>query len=190
MKKALSIISCIITLLCFVACGDKSDIDSQTETTTEPTEKAVVEVEPLNEEDFLALCANESEEINFISKLDEYGDGKMGAEFAWYDPNYDESKEGVIRTHRGIVLGDTKEKVIEKYGDGKNGDFDIDNDYCYEVSKDVNITDSMPDTSDVSAVMSAQCVSYVRYTFKDKYTISFYFDENDEVSWIFYTKKE
>lgn len=185
----------VIMTFCFAACGNENAVDPTEETSKEvieetsgtTVEETKAEVEPLTEKDFIVKFDNESEEIDELSLLDESEDD-YSFQACYYDPEYDESKEGVIKTHRGVVLGDSKEVVEEKYGDGTSGDFDTDNDYCYEYSKNVSFDDDSGDT-DVSAVMRAQCISYERYTFKDKYTISFYFDEDNEVSWIFFTKK-
>ena len=35
-----------------------------------------------------------------------------------------------------------------------------------------------------SGIMQVQCVSYVTYEYEDKGTLEFYFDSNDNVSWI------
>lgn len=172
-------------MACFVACGNDNDSVS----TEEPIiEETVEEVEPLSEDDFLVVFDNGNKEENLIQLLDEENVDQDSFHFFYYDPNYDESKEGVVKTHRGVVIGDSKERVLELYGEGKCGDFDKDNDFCYELSKGVELYVES-DISDVSSAMSAQCVSFVRYTYINKYTISFYFDEDEEVSWIFITKK-
>jgi len=58
----------------------------------------------------------------FSTSLDGFDD--LVLRFFYYDPEQDESREGVTKTGRWISLGDPKDKVIEKYGEGECGDFE------------------------------------------------------------------
>lgn len=185
MKKLLILSLSIFIGLCFSACGNEGVSEPTEETSVTTVEETKAEAEPITKEDFIVKVDNESEEEDVLAEFE----GENDAYFFCYNPSFDDSKEGVVKTHRGIVLGDAKEKVNEKYGDGKSGDFDVDNDYCYEMTKNVTMEDDS-ETSDVSALMSAQCITYERYSFGSEYTISFYFDEDNEVSWIFFTRIE
>lgn len=153
----------------------------------EPKEEVkIMAVEPLTIDDMLVSgdCVDDKEYV--INALKESGEG--GFRSFYYDHTTDKSKKGVVKTNRGIRLGDSKNKVIEKYGEGISGDFDSEHDFIVEYAKNSVINDGEV-VHDMTEAMKAVCYSYIRYTIKDKYIISFYFDEENTVSWIYYTYK-
>jgi len=175
MKKLITltlIITMAMTGMVFTACGANSN------------EAAV---EPLTEQDFIVTgnVAEYFENGDLIAYLD--NNEKAKSVSLGYDPETDESREGIVETARGIKLGDSKESVISAYGESSDsGEFDAENDFCYEeLGGDVYVLEGKE--TPYQAQMKSESITFARYTM-DKYTISFYFDENDEVSWIFFSR--
>ena len=192
MKKALTLFICIAAVICLAACGKGGDSSGSSPEGTGRTGKAEepsAAAEALTAEDFVVTYGDGSDVIDYIDRIeDKKAKGMEPAGFVYYDPATDESREGVVKTLRGASLGDSKERVIELYGDGTSGDFDPDNDKCYSIAKTMD-SDVDPN-ADIPALMSAECSTFERYTYNNEYTMSFYFDENDELSWIFFTKED
>ncbi len=182
MKKIPSLLACLILITCLTACGSRNGISGADDNKPEaPGEETVAEAEPLSDSDFVVMINNETEESNELDNLD--GFESSAVNLYYYDPGQDDSRAGVLTTSRGISLGDAKEKVIEKYGDGESGAFDESNDFGYSI-----LVENQAD--DLAAQMSAECVTYVRYYYQADYSITFYFDGNDEVSWMTFSKVE
>lgn len=112
---------------------------------------------------------------NVIDAIFSYA-GSDSFSYIYYDPALDNSKEEVVTTHRNISLGDTKDDILKAYGDGESGTVDLENDYYY------NNLDY-----ELQPLMRSETFSYCRYYSEEGYGINFYFDENDVLTWIFFS---
>lgn len=141
---------------------------------------AVVEesIPPLTLDDFIisGTAAEPEYNGNVIDSLNAAYGGSSGVFFIYYDPAVDNNQEEVVTTHRNISLGDTKDDVLKAYGDGESGTIDLENDYYYNNTN-----------YELQPLMRAQAVSYCRYYSEEGYGIHFYFDENELLTWIFFS---
>lgn len=139
---------------------------------------------PLSEDDFFIpekywgddefLASNNG---NIIGAICSNG-STIGSHYSFFDPQVDPSKEDIIETARGIKLGDSRDKVKNLYGPGVGGPVDFANDWNL-----LGLDDYL------YGVMSAQCMTYLEYNYQNAWYISFYFDADDNVSWIFHSKR-
>lgn len=141
---------------------------------------AVVEesIPPLTLDDFIisGTAAEPEYNGNVIDSLNAAYGGSSGVFFIYYDPAVDNNQEEVVTTHRNISLGDTKDDVLKAYGDGESGTIDLENVYYYNNTN-----------YELQPLMRAQAVSYCRYYSEEGYGIHFYFDENELLTWIFFS---
>lgn len=149
-------------------------------------EKRITEVEPFSKADFIVSKGDAKKYVsngNYYDELKSIG-SEEGYQCIYFDPTNDESKSKVITTARGIKLGSKKSQVIAAYGDKNvSGDFDRNTDlnYCKIKQWDKG--------EETNAMMEVLCKSFVRYSLKNKsYSMTFYFDDKDEVSVIFFSK--
>lgn len=135
----------------------------------------VSSVEPLSENDYIISSATDGKNVNVLQALkDEYGSGSFI--YYYYDPSVDSDKKGIIETNRGIYIGASKSDVIFAYGQSDSLNFNKDSNELYTTFVDNGMDDA--------AVMRTQCVTYYSYFYDDIGHIDFYFDDDDEVSWI------
>lgn len=99
------------------------------------------------------------------------------ATYFYYDSSSDPSREGVVRTARGITLASDKNDVIKAYGNGKTVDLSSPSSV-----KAVSIVYGF-DPNGVTEYMKS-CLSY--YTADGRYAIYFGFREDGKVSYIIY----
>ena len=141
---------------------------------------AIVEesIPPLTLDDFIisGTAAEPEYNGNVIDSLNAAYGGSSGVFFIYYDPAVDNNQEEVVTTHRNISLGDTKDDVLKAYGDGESGTIDLENDYYYNNTN-----------YELQPLMRSQAVSYCRYYSEEGYGIHFYFDENELLTWIFFS---
>lgn len=132
------------------------------------------QVAPLSKKDFL-VTANEGSKTIDIDSDDRSHDPEWLCYY--YDPATDKSREGVVTTARGIQLGDTRLEVEMAYGyTDDSGSFS----YRHNFYKDADST--------ISNAMERDCKTYLCYSMEDNenYKIYFYFDDNEELSFIFF----
>ena len=135
------------------------------------------EIPPLGDDDFIAEFPSENRTENILDVLkNEYGGQSFY--YAFYDASVDASKEGVIQTSRGIHIGDTKQSVLDAYGDSNTNTVLINNSVVYQ--------ELLANDAALAGIMRTQCVTYVSYSYGTTGSIEFYFDENDSVSWIMF----
>ena len=135
----------------------------------------IVEIPPISNSDFnVAGTITAGISGNMINELDALGPEALI--FVYFEPIEDASKEEVLTTARGIHIGDSKDMVLSAYGVGFEEPLDMYNDSFYLVMD-----------TDLQAMMRAQCASYVSYYDANGYGIHFYFDDDDEVSWVFFS---
>lgn len=92
-----------------------------------------------------------------------------------YTGNGYDARKDVTVTNRDIRLGDSRLEVLMAYGEGdETGDFITTGGFYLQ----------LPEAS--QALMAEECVRYVRYSL-DNYKIYFYFDAEDELSWLFFS---
>lgn len=125
---------------------------------------------------------------NIVQYLDEHYSDGWGVVFFYNERSTGKNKFFV--TYRGVRLGDTKDKVIKLYGKGDSGSFDKNNDYRYDTVKSCETISKFGKKSDLSAYMKEDCSTYIRYRIDNKHRISFYFNSNDELTWVFYELNE
>lgn len=133
-------------------------------------------VAPLSDDDFIIEGdAGSYWGSNDISKvLTNSGDYR----WVFYDPNADESKDGVICTARGIHLGASVDDVIEAYGDAEIKTLAIQNDLIYQ---QVLLAGSEEEKNHYKE----NCLTSVKYHMDNgSLGIIFYFDKQEEVSTI------
>lgn len=135
------------------------------------------EILPLGEDDFIAEFPSENKTENILDILQNEL-GEQSFYYSFYDASVDESKEGVIKTNRGIHIGDTKQNVIDAYGDSNTKIVLINSSAVYQ--------DIMAYDEAMAGIMRTQCITYVSYSYGNTGSIDFYFDENDLVSWIIF----
>lgn len=99
------------------------------------------------------------------------------ATYFYYDSSSDPSREGVVKTARGITLASNKSDVIKAYGNGKA--VDLSNPAG---TKAVSIVYGF-DPNGVTNYMKS-CLSY--YTADGKYAIYFGFKADGQISYIIY----
>lgn len=133
--------------------------------------------EPIAESDFIAELPSEGTTEDMLGLLKRYGNGRF--QFFYFDATYDESKESVIKTDRGIIIGQSKDEVIEAYGEGEEAEFNTDDNQVY-----AGLLMTNPQHA---AVMRTQCSTYITYTYDDIADIEFYFDEYDYLTWIVFS---
>lgn len=135
--------------------------------------------EPITESDFvveLPSVGTTEDMLNYIQSL-----GNGGFQFFYFDATYDESKESVIKTSRDVVIGQSKDEVIEAYGEGDIKKFRTDDNQLYAGLAAMN--------PEHAAVMRTQCSTYITYTYSDIADIEFYFDEYDVLTWVVFMVK-
>lgn len=131
--------------------------------------------EPITESDFILELPSEGTTQDVLSLLrQQYGNN--GYQFFYFDAPYDESKESVIKTDRGIIIGQSKDEVIEAYGEGEEKEFSTNDNQVY-----AGLLMTNPQHA---AVMRTQCSTYITYMYEDSADIEFYFDEYDHLTWI------
>lgn len=130
-----------------------------------------IEITPLSEDDFIVSGQSvPTGEENILSEL-------LETTVIWYyfDSSTDPSKADVISTSRGIHIGKTKLEVLLAYGnDGESGSF----------ATNSNFYDNLDDEAKSAAI--EQCKTYLYYSFRNC-NLYFYFDINDEVSFIVFS---
>lgn len=137
------------------------------------TSFAKKEPDPLSKSDFsIESPVGNAEENVYDTMIEE----KYYSYYCYYDSSYDPSKDGVIETSRGIHLGDSKEKVINKYGETNINTFIMQSNRLYQ--------DLLEQNPSEAGIMRSQCSTYLSYTYENLGAIEFYFDENDQLSWI------
>ena len=132
------------------------------------------QVATLSKKDFLVTVSEGSETIDTHSDASNHDSEWV---CYYYDPATDKSREGVVKTARGIQLGDTRLEVQMAYGYADDsGSFSKRHNFY----KDADST--------VSSAMERDCETYLCYSMEDNedYEIYFYFDENEELSFIFF----
>lgn len=135
------------------------------------------EILPLGDDDFVAEFPSENKTENILDVLqNEYGEQSFY--YTFYDASVDASKEDVIKTNREIHIGDTKQSVIDAYGDSNTNTVLINNSVVYQ--------EIMAYDAAMAGIMRTQCITYVSYSYGNTGSIEFYFDENDLVSWIIF----
>lgn len=98
----------------------------------------------------------------------------------FYDDKVDLFKEYVVSTNRKISIGMSYNSVVYQYGKGNEGTVDFKTDSFYNL-----LCESAKD--DTSDFFRNQVKTYMSYKTQDgKDEIVFFFDENNEVSWIIY----
>lgn len=123
----------------------------------------------LTHRDFDLLIGNEP-----VNMLDYCIPGNP--EMFYYDQEVDESLQGVLRTARGIHLGDSQNEVIEAYGDTELFDFEENADVFSNVEYDF------------SAVTSFAIYDYQED--ERKYNIIFFYNGSDELDSLLYYESE
>lgn len=131
-------------------------------------------IKELSEADFVAKYDGEKHDISKI--LDENGEGYF--QYFAFDATVDDSKKGIVKTHRGICIGNTKKEVIQKYGKADEFMVDLEGDELYQTF--------LYEGYVLADLMKNQCHSYIEYIYSDK-CIRFYFDDSSEVSWIVFS---
>ena len=129
------------------------------------------EADPLTADDFIVICPNDGITMDI---LQDYGSGHI--QFFCYDAGQDPSKEGVVITNRIVHIGDSKQDVIDKYGEANTNSFVYQTNVVYQAMVDYDAS--------LATLMRNQCNSYISYTYENAGVIEFYFDEDDAVSWI------
>ena len=130
--------------------------------------------EPLTREDFVVILNNEGETKDILEVLNtEYGEGYY---YSYYDASVDKEGDTIFLTKRSIDIGSSKAEVLHAYGNAECKKFDTKTNRLY-----LEFSDNDPAKS---GIMQVQCVSYVSYSYEDKGTLEFYFDSDDNVSWI------
>lgn len=133
------------------------------------------EVLPLSVDDFIITGDSaDNGKMDVIADLQTYGGGESTFSYFYFDPNTDKNEFDVISTARGIHLGMTKLEVILAYGSGEEDVFST----KHKFYKDVD--------SPIAEQMKENCSSYLKYTPIEDWDIYFYFDANNEVSFIFF----
>jgi hypothetical protein len=164
----------LILLACFMiimpSCISNTSAD---DSWAKPAEGKVQEddtaAEPLNESDFILTYYIET--MDAIKFLKEYGSGQL---IFFDDPPIVENKEDVITTARGIHLGDTREDFEKVYG----------KDYVFHEGLDSYFSEYFEE----SGIPWDDTVSHIHYFTDMKAGLTFCFDNNNEVSFIIYTR--
>lgn len=131
------------------------------------------EAEPINQNDFLAELPAGTDKVNIYDHMVTNG---LAIYYCYYDSSYDPSKDGVVKTYRDVHLGDSKETVINKYGEVYSNTFTIQSNALYQTLLEYSPTEA--------GIMRSQCSTYISYTYENLGAIEFYFDENELLSWI------
>ena len=127
---------------------------------------------------------NPSTSENMMQTLQELGDDTY--RWACFDSNMDLSKGSVIATNRDIQIGMSYNSVIYEYGKGTEATVDLDNDIAAKELEEAYENDG----DDAVKLYYQQVKSYCAYQTQDgTYEMVFFFDENKEVSWIWYDNK-
>lgn len=135
------------------------------------------QISPLGDDDFIAEFPAENKTTNILDELkNKYGEGAFY--YSFYDASFDDSKEGVIKTNRGIHIGDTKQSVIDAYGESNTNTVLINNSAVYQ--------EILAYDEAIAGIMRTQCITYVSYAYGNTGSIEFYFNENDLVSWVIF----
>lgn len=200
MKKRRTVILTLLLSITLCSCGNHSQTETSnydiihkikdfihgtyTEKPEEAFEEIVYDLENLEKSDFNLYNGHKCS-INTITNLiDYYAVYSMNASdiydiyFFYYDSDIDESKKDILSTQRNIYLGDPKDKVIKYYGKGEDGTVDS-QDFLFGLLQD-------DDSVRALELAEQQCKSFIRYEEETLGRISFYFDDNDEVSWVIY----
>jgi len=95
----------------------------------------------------------------------------------YYDAGQDQSKEGVVRTSRGITLGSAEQDVTKAYGMGSRGYFDGSSDVVCRLAQHAQDEASREQLQEHASY-------YLHYTVKEKdgAYIRFYFDQQNQVT--------
>lgn len=141
-----------------------------------------VEADPLTEKDFI-LGGDAEDYYEDGNVLNEINKDHFTYQYIFYNPTVDKSKEGVITTARGIVLGSTKGDVVSAYGEGIEADFDPSTDIIYTTLD--NTAEGNLSGEEIKGFLITNCSSSIKYIMPDTdFGIIFYFDYNDEVNLI------
>jgi len=124
--------------------------------------------EPLTAEDFIVPDGDMREYLD-----DNTTEDMFFGSYHYTGNGYDGRKDVTV-TARDIRLGDSRLEVLMAYGEGdESGEFSTERGfYLY-----------LPEAS--QAIMREECVRYVRYSL-DNYKMYFYFDADDELSWLIF----
>lgn len=124
---------------------------------------------PLSAEDFVVPDGDMRE------YLDDNTTGDMYFGCYHYTGNGYDGRKDVTVTARDIRLGDSRLEVLMAYGEGdESGEFSTERGFYLH----------LPEAS--QALMREECVRYVRYSL-DQYKMYFYFDSEDELSWLIFS---
>ena len=129
---------------------------------------------PLTKDDFV-----DHQGINMCDFLDENttGDKFFGAVF--HQRLSYEARKDVTVTKRGIRLGDSRLAVLMAYGEpDEQGELITDGGFFVELATDA-----------LKEQMLEECTAYIRYSYNN-YRIYFYFDVEDELSWIIFSNED
>ena len=154
----------------------KQDLDDDINKELNRYDEQSVQIKSISEDDFLVSGEGFNDNVNIFQYM---LDNEYDIHYAFYLQDVDTSIEGVIQTYRGIHIGDSQESVFTKYGDAKVYPFDKKEDALYnffiEEGDDLN-----------AQIMESQCLYYVAYNYMDNAQIVFYFNTNNDVSWIIF----
>ncbi len=129
----------------------------------------------LNKNDYMLELPNGSEPFDALEQMYiDYGDDAYT--YYYYMAGIDESREGVLKTNRGIVLGDSVETVVGAYGEEEKQLVDWDSNDLYNGLAYYDL--------ETAGIMKGQCTSVVSYAVADVGCIDFYFDSSDALSWL------
>lgn len=130
---------------------------------------------PLTTDDFIAT-GNSVPKSDIISyTASQYQNDS--ATYFYYDSSSDPSREGVVRTARGITLASTKNDVIKAYGNGN----------AVSVSSPASTKAiSIVYEFDPQGVQNYMCSCLSYYTADGKYAIYFGFKDDGQISYILY----
>ncbi|SFB72931.1 Ig-like domain-containing protein [Butyrivibrio sp. YAB3001] len=123
--------------------------------------------------------------------IDNYSYLAAGSYTAYFDyyqhqaGQYNVAKAEVIKTLRGITLGATKKDVIVAYGNGTEEKFDKTTDKIYMIQSQSFGKEYFNGTKTLKNAKSVLVYTYGNNT---SYAMRFYFDKNDKLISIVYTK--
>ena len=134
-------------------------------------------------------------DVNKITMGSPYFDNhaylEAGSSTAYYDyyqhqaAQYNVAKSKVIKTLRGVTIGTTRKDVITAYGNGTQEKFNKSTDKIYLIQKESFGKDYYSGTRTLKNAKKVLIYTYSRNT---SYAIRFYFDKNDKLISVVYTK--
>lgn len=100
--------------------------------------------------------------------------------YYYYDEAFDIYQGRVISTERGVQIGSSLNSVLYAYNQGKVCEFNPEKD---------ELCQALLNTEEYKASgknMEETCKSFLSYNYNDEMEMTFFFDENNRVSWIVY----